>query len=763
MAVTLRLFTKCPIVGTILELPTVDLAIRLPTNSDILRHLDFLTFKEFETTKQQPAVDPLISQIAKHVEGIWLKASIDTVVSELRIQRMIRTLHDERRALKKSLNARSQSKLVQSQVTNFKAKLNCLFDIALCKCKCTDQCRCTKGSKVPPLEQEFLLDQRGPRKMTMAGLDYITTKQNLKRSQRQACEIASLAAKRTKLSEVPCSSVNIDDLFPTAEFDIPEPSHVSDFSVSNVNDSHSSYKQVESKANRIPLPLFARACDRRTISDRAAAHLASSLLLDLRNHFASLSLSPSDLIIDRNKVRRERDVIRHQIQETAKSVVENPEGVWGLYFDGRKDSTFIVECNARGIQHPCRRTEEHISMIQEPASLFLGHVTPHSGKAFHIEEAIWEYLDKNSIDVRRLLVIGSDGTSVNTGNKGGVIALLEADLETALQWVICLLHCNELPLKHLIINLDGMSSSPNEFSGPIGKLLQNCHDLPVVSYHPIPGGDFPEYNFTGLNVDQKYLWEICQAVRNGNCPQRLAERKPGKMNLSRWNNTASRILRLYIATKKPTKTLRQLAEYVVKVYAPTWFYIKYQSNILYGSKHLFRLMHSSKYMEVKSRTIIQACIQTNAFFSHPENILLAMLSDDRRKVRELSVERIIKARSNYDNETIRIFEVPTLNFEANDYCDMIFWDNVIVTPPPLLTNYSNESLLQFIENAAKKDLFPFPCHTQAVERCVKLVTEVSSKVSGEDTRDAFIRSVNDDRKQIPKSDSKKDLVRLAEN
>ena len=37
--------------------------------------------------------------------------------------------------------------------------------------------------------------------------------------------------------------------------------------------------------------------------------------------------------------------------------------------------------------------------------------------------------------------------------------------------------------------------------------------------------------------------------------------------------------------------------------------------------------------------------------------------------------------------------------------------------------------------------FPrFPCHTQAVERCVKLVTEASAAVCDNTSRDGFIRA-----------------------
>ena len=40
-----------------------------------------------------------------------------------------------------------------------------------------------------------------------------------------------------------------------------------------------------------------------------------------------------------------------------------------------------------------------------------------------------------------------------------------------LHWAICLAHTNELPLRHLIEQLDGKTSSKDGFTGPIGKLL----------------------------------------------------------------------------------------------------------------------------------------------------------------------------------------------------------------------------------------------------------------------------------------------------
>ena len=71
----------------------------------------------------------------------------------------------------------------------------------------------------------------------------------------------------------------------------------------------------------------------------------------------------------------------------------------------------------------------------------------------------------------KLAVVGTDGTASITGKYNGCIRSLEKLLNKPLQWVICLLHTNELPLHHVFTMLDGTTKSPDSFSGPIGKSL----------------------------------------------------------------------------------------------------------------------------------------------------------------------------------------------------------------------------------------------------------------------------------------------------
>ena len=100
--------------------------------------------------------------------------------------------------------------------------------------------------------------------------------------------------------------------------------------------------------------------------------------------------------------------------------------------------------------------------------------------------------------------------------------------------------------------------------------------------------------------------------------------------------------------------------------------------------------------------------------------------------------------------------MPTLNFEATDYINMIDWHAEAVTEPPVTMQIDGEGLRQMI----KEDTTPmlniarYPCHTQAVERHVKLVTEASAAVCGMEKRDGFIRARLESRAKIPKFDTK---------
>ena len=101
----------------------------------------------------------------------------------------------------------------------------------------------------------------------------------------------------------------------------------------------------------------------------------------------------------------------------------------------------------------------------------------------HLANLIHEWMTDCELE-EQLQAIGGDSTNANTGWRGGTIAHLERKLGRKLIWLICALHTNELPLRHLIKGLDGDTLSDNKFRGPIGKLVPDVLSMPILDDIP---------------------------------------------------------------------------------------------------------------------------------------------------------------------------------------------------------------------------------------------------------------------------------------
>ena len=137
--------------------------------------------------------------------------------------------------------------------------------------------------------------------------------------------------------------------------------------------------------------------------------------------------------------------------------------------------------------------------------------------------------------------------------------------------------------------------------------------------------------------------------------------------------------------------------------------------------------------------------------------LICMLFDSRPDIRQLAVARIREAR---DNQTgvVRMFVPPKINFDAQEYTDMVDWLTTPVTPPPLLADITIQEL-ETIADTGTSDRreFKLPSHTQAVERVVKEVTRAARNVFGQSERDGFIKASMLDRELCPAFSTKQDF------
>ncbi|GBN18602.1 hypothetical protein AVEN_236393-1 [Araneus ventricosus] len=94
------------------------------------------------------------------------------------------------------------------------------------------------------------------------------------------------------------------------------------------------------------------------------------------------------------------------------------------------------------------------------------------------------------------------------------------------------------------------------------------------------------------------------------------------------------------------------------------------------------------------------------------------MTDFRLAVRQDALNKILSARQDKAenvHRSIRYNIIPQLNFEAEDYTDMILWEStdVSITVPPVLRNVSNEELIDKLslpDNTVPEWSFTaFPC------------------------------------------------------
>ena len=168
---------------------------------------------------------------------------------------------------------------------------------------------------------------------------------------------------------------------------------------------------------------------------------------------------------------------------------------------------------------------------------------------------------------------------------------------------------------------------------------------------------------------------------------------------------------------------------------------------------------------------VDKVLKENAYFAHPENIIIAMLTDPDDDTRVLGWKKVQEARKirkeeqsrkkgkSKKKEDIRSFRVPPLNLDGEVYVDMVDWSACPLTEPPLTMDITDRELEQNVRTSRLfEDAKKFPCHTQGVERLIRLVSKASKSVVGQQAREGFIDATLKSRKEMPQLNTKTQYV-----
>ena len=151
-----------------------------------------------------------------------------------------------------------------------------------------------------------------------------------------------------------------------------------DQSASEMSDSESSEYNVPATPERRqkrPLShvsILAEACGCTDVSNRAAAFLASSML----SGAGVITENDASPVIDKNKIYRARKKRRMNGVALNKTSLH----LQSLYFDGLKDQ-MITQKLIKGRMHERTVVEEHIKLIIEPQSEYIGHFAASTGSS----------------------------------------------------------------------------------------------------------------------------------------------------------------------------------------------------------------------------------------------------------------------------------------------------------------------------------------------------------------------------------------------
>ena len=110
-----------------------------------------------------------------------------------------------------------------------------------------------------------------------------------------------------------------------------------------------------------------------------------------------------------------------------------------------------------------------------------------------------------------------------------------------------------------------------------------------------------------------------------------------------------------------------------------------------------------------------------------------MACSEDEKERRFAYQTIVAIRKSSRNPHIgdssaqRSRPNPKLNFAANTLQELITWTGRKLYEPPLTCSIPTDELVQILD--APMVVPAFPCHTQSVERGIRLINEVSTKVS----------------------------------
>lgn len=398
---------------------------------------------------------------------------------------------------------------------------------------------------------------------------------------------------------------------------------------------------------------------RGDVSSNLGASLANALMLDLKSmNLLQPNVDVKQIMVDKSKLDREKNRVRVKSTEMVGEGVEN---LLCIGVDGKvdKDTLVFKEIIDEDGEIKLRKEktkEHHLTFTNEDASTggtYLTHrVIPVKGAtgAVLAKEVASVLEEFNSLETVKAILL--DNTNTNTGCEGGLVTLLEKNINRKVHTIGCSLHQNELPFRAVFKHLDGYTKTPTAFNGPIGNLCgRDFHEQPQVEFTKLCGPlnemTFSEDLLNDLSCDQRLLFEYVLGISKGKVNTRFASWKIGPLNHARWLTLAIRLMCLWTRGAYPPELhnkLYQIIKFIVEVYAVSWFEIKRNNKFHKQPLHIFNMIQRIKQQSEEIQNVALNNLKYNAFALLPENMLYSMMKSEDANVRKTALEKILSIR-----------------------------------------------------------------------------------------------------------------------
>ena len=441
------------------ELPTK----QLPLYKDV-----GLAIEMFKATN--PTCNPT-KLVTDNIIQVYEKASIPTLayatvynkvknLEAMKNVRMKQLVFDKRRGAvitQGKFRKKSKNGKVKVQLQDV---LNKLFPVA-------------DENNIPDIEREFFEEQKTSRLMVIGGVDVVETERILEEialTEEELKEAAEQEERKVARQKAEEKLRLREKERKEREYAVAHHSEVED----DEDEPKQKKKRLSKKELSAIKPIIETA-ERFGLSDSAVAHIVNAT-----NVKASIiSEENSSEILYRSKIKRIRKKLRSEKVEESKG--KEPIAVG---FDERKDQSKVeVGKGIKGSKRFEVKKVENCAVIYWPGEEFVGHVVPRDGTGAGLAQDIVQFFKNRETNLNSLRAILTDGCAKMTGWKNGACAMIEEELVTPLQRIVCFLHHLELPFGKIFEFYDGPTTGPESFSGPIGKLIMtDIWKLPTVKF-----------------------------------------------------------------------------------------------------------------------------------------------------------------------------------------------------------------------------------------------------------------------------------------